>query len=875
VNFIRAGSLKTLLIVVAPLALILMAEYLGLFDGMSNYAHDLVFRLRGPMDADRRIVIAAVDDRTLNRLGQWPLRRIHYARFLDLLRKGGVVGFDIIMDDPSGDDAALGEAIRRHGHVILPSHIDRSTLKFYPPGAVAAQRVGHVHLEQDVDGVVRKASHTLRIGNRKIPSFSSALYEEWRGRPLRRGDPATPPEGRKDAAGIVQGDLRNINYYGPAGTFPRISLVDIIDGRYPATYFRGRIVLVGMTAEGAAEWVLTPFSRWRDRMSGIEAHANILNNLIQGNSIVEAPLSIRWLVSISLSLLGLFLFLRTGVRWSLLQWLAGIAAAAAASFALFACCDIWFSPVLFCLSLSAMFVAAYIFKLERAGKELSEEKEQWEESFNSINDAIVLMECNGEITRMNDTARSLLDPRMLELLKERCGLLHSDPPASPEDYGNSLLIKEESDSTGKSHFEIKSLPSLDRKGKRKGIVHIVRDITSRKKAEEEKERLRFQFLQAQKMESIGRLAGGIAHDFNNILTVIMGCSELALRKLAQDEPLKKQMLIIQDSSSKAAALVRQLLVFSRKQEMELQVVSLNSIVENMGKIIERVIGEDVSLRLQTEKPVRSILADPGHLEQVIMNLSVNARDAMPGGGTLTMETDDVELDEEYARHHGGVAPGPYTILTVTDTGIGMSPEVREHIFEPFFTTKKPGQGTGLGMSTVFGIVKQLSGHIHVYSEEGKGSVFKIYLPVCMQSSEEKPKPQSIPLPRGTESVLIAEDDPLIRQLMVDTLSPQGFAITVAGSGVEAVKLMETTDSTFDILLTDVVMPEMGGKELAQQFRKRYPNAGVLFMSGYTDEMILLQGVEHREVAFIQKPCTPSKLVMKLREVLDGSNSPCR
>jgi len=446
-----------------------------------------------------------------------------------------------------------------------------------------------------------------------------------------------------------------------------------------------------------------------------------------------------------------------------------------------------------------------------------------------------------------------------------------DSEQSPyaQENGNSLLIKEETDSTGKVHFEIKSLPSVDRKGRRKGIVHIVRDITLRKKAEEEKELLQFQFLQAQKMESIGRLAGGIAHDFNNILTVIMGCSELALRKLAQDEPLKKQMLIIQDSSSKAAALVRQLLVFSRKQEMELQVVSLNSIVENMGKIIERVIGEDVTLRLQTEKQVHSILADPGHIEQVIMNLSVNARDAMPRGGTLTIETDDVELDEEYARHHAGVAPGPYVIMTIADSGIGMSPEVREHIFEPFFTTKKQGQGTGLGMATVFGIIKQLSGHIHVYSEVGKGSLFKIYLPACRKATEEKPVPQSIPLPRGTESVLIAEDDPVIRQLMVDTLTPQGFKVLAAGSGVEAVKVMETTHSTFDILLTDVVMPEMGGKELAQLFQKRYPNARVLFMSGYTDEMILQQGVEHSEVAFIQKPCTPSKLVMKLREVLDG------
>jgi signal transduction histidine kinase/CHASE2 domain-containing sensor protein len=868
VNFIRAVSSKNLLIILVTLALILAAESLGLFDGMSNYAYDLFFRLRGPIEPDSRIVIAAIDDLTLNRLGRWPLRRIYYAKLLETLHETRVVGFDIIMDDPSEDDALLGEAIRRHGHVILPSHIDRSTLAFSLPGAITAQRLGHVHLEQDMDGVVRKVSHTLYIGSRKMPSFSSALYEEWSGRSLPREDPATALGSRKQPAGIVQMDFRNINYFGPAGTFTRIPLVEIIDGRYPANYFRDKIVLVGMTAEGLYGGVMTPFARPRDRMSGIETHANILNNLIDSDSMVEAPASIIWIVSFSFSLLGLFFFLSAGGRWTVLKWLSGIVAATIASYDLFTYCDIWFSPVLFYFSLSAMFVVAYIFQLERAGKQLAEEKDQWEESFNAINDAIVLMDCNSDIIRMNDAAKTLLDPRVLELLNARCRFMHSAISPSPEENGNYRMLTEETDSTGKSHFEIKSLPSFDRKGKRKGIVHIVRDITSRIKAEEERELLQFQFLQAQKMESIGRLAGGIAHDFNNILTIIMGCSELALRKLAQNEPLRKQMQIIQDSSSKAATLVRQLLVFSRKQIMELKVVSLNDIVEDMANIIERVIGEDVTLKLQTEKQVHNILADPSHMEQVIMNLSVNARDAMPKGGTLTIETDDVELDEQYARHHAGVTPGPYVILTVADSGIGMGPEVREHIFEPFFTTKKPGQGTGLGMSTVFGIIKQLSGHIHVYSEEGKGSVFKIYLPASRKVTEEKPKPEHIALPRGTESVLIAEDDPLILQLMVDTLVSQGFEVSVAGSGVEAIKLIETTHSTFDILLTDVVMPEMGGKELAQHFQKIYPNARVLFMSGYTDEMILQQGVEHKEVDFIQKPCTPSKLIMKLREVLD-------
>jgi len=844
-------------------------ECLGFFDGMSNYCNDLFFRLRGPREPDGRIVIAAIDDQTLNRLGRWPLSRIYYAKLLDRFDGNGVVGFDIILDDPSGDDPFLCKAIRKHGHVVLSSHIERfgpSTPLICLPDS---QRVGHVHLEPDIDGIVRRVSHTIYAGNLKIPSFTSALYEDWKGSSIPRQNPSPFDNVRKLPGGIMQMDFKNINFFGPPGSFKRLSFIDVFNGRYPASFFKNKIILVGLTAEGLDGEILTPFTDSRNRMNGVEVHANILNNLIDKNSITETSLLIKVIISIALSIFGLFLFIIAPGRIMVLQWLAGVALAAFLSFSLFAGFDIWFSPVLFTITFSLMFVAAFVFKLEQAWRDLAEEKDQWEESFNAINDAIVLMDSKCKIARMNESAKTMLEPSMLDFLISRCKSMLSIDSSFTGESDSLPCTTEETNSTGERHFEIKSLYSFDRKEKQKGVVHVVRDITLSKKAEKEKELLQFQLLQSQKMESIGRLAGGIAHDFNNILTVILGCCEFALRKLSQDAPLRKQVLAIQDSGQKAASLTRQLLVFSRKQEIELQVVRVNQIVENMAGILERIIGEDVTLHLKTEKPVQSVMADPGQLEQVIMNLSVNARDAMPSGGTLTIETDEEVLDEFYTRHHTGVDSGKYAVLTVSDTGIGMPPEVRERIFEPFFTTKKPGKGTGLGMSTVFGIIKQMSGHIYVYSEVDIGSVFKIYIPTCRQHPEGRPEPQSIILPQGTESVLVAEDDPAIRQLVIDSLAPQGFKVTVACSGAEAMELVESISSSFDILLTDVVMPEMGGKELAQNFQKKFPNAAVLFMSGYTDEMILQQGLEKQGISFIQKPCTPSKLVIKLREVLDS------
>ena len=857
--------LKQALIIVSGILMIVAADYLGLFIRFDYGCNDLFFRLRGPAVPDRRILIAAVDERTLMRLGRWPLQRAYYARLLEKVRTADAVGFDIVMTEPTEDDASLANAAGKLKVVVFPAYIKRfdGTLDSSP--AVVPRSTGHVHLEQDIDGVVRRLYHTISVNGATVPSFSSTIYENMTGKSIR----STAATRLKTSGTILQVDQNTINYCGPPGTFPHVSMVDILDGRYPPDFFAGRTILVGATAEGLESGNLTPFSEERGRMSGVETHANILNNLFKGNGIRESPDPFRWGISICLSLLGLLFFCRAGSGWLLAGWFSGIAGSMAGAYYLFTLFDTWFSPVLVCILLAFMLVTAHLFRLEQASRELQSAKEEWEESFDTINDAIVLMDCEGRITRSNKTA-GLLPKQVLASLSLTCrGSGASGTGGTSAGNGNGKE-REIRDPDSERFFEIKTLPRFDGEGNKIGFVHIVQDVSGRKKAEAEKETIRFQLLQSQKMESVGRMAAGITHDFNNLLTAILGFSELAIIRMDPHDPIRNHVQIIHESGLKAAQLTRQLLAFSRKEVMHLQVVNLSKTVNDLSKILARIIGEDVTLKLVTKELTSFVKADPGHLEQVIMNLAVNARDAMPHGGTLTIETSEVYLDEKYARSHFSVAPGHYVTMRMSDTGIGMSKEVQAKIFEPFFTTKKSGEGTGLGLSTVYGIVKQLSGHINVYSEVGTGSVFTIYLPVCEPEEEKITEQKTQPPRHGSESILVAEDDPMVRQLIADTLEPLGYRVSLAGSCAEAEKLIENAPADFHILLTDVIMPESGGKELARAFRERYPAAGVIFMSGYTEEIITRHGLDPVGISFLQKPLIPNRVVTKIREVLDGT-----
>ena len=404
-----------------------------------------------------------------------------------------------------------------------------------------------------------------------------------------------------------------------------------------------------------------------------------------------------------------------------------------------------------------------------------------------------------------------------------------------------------------------------------GAIANVQLRNERKRAEEEKGFLQQQLHQSQKMEAIGKLAGGIAHDFNNLLTIINTNAQLALTELRDWDPLKGKLESIQKAGERAANLTRQLLAFSRRQVVEMKVIDLNVLLQELEKMLIRIIGEDVELRTVLDKGLGRVKADPGQIEQVILNLVVNARDAMPFGGKLTIETANMELDEEYTLTHFDMNPGRYVMLSVSDTGMGMTPEVRERIFEPFFTTKEKGKGTGLGLSTAYGVVKHSGGNIWVYSEPGQGTTFKIYLPQVDGPLEKEIRKKVVNggLPGGRETILVVEDEEEVRKLAVAILRKQGYRILEASHGGDAFLICEQGKEPVHLLLTDVVMPGLNGPELARRLMSFYPQMKVLFMSGYTDNAIFQQGVLDYGMFFLQKPFSVEGLVGKVREVLDN------
>jgi PAS domain S-box-containing protein len=408
--------------------------------------------------------------------------------------------------------------------------------------------------------------------------------------------------------------------------------------------------------------------------------------------------------------------------------------------------------------------------------------------------------------------------------------------------------------------ELTITPVRNARGEIAYFIAIKRDLT-------EERALQTQFLQAQKMESVGQLAGGIAHDFNNLLTVINSVAELAMEDASDRSPLHADLTQILQAGARAAALTRQLLAFSRRQVMTMEVLNLGTLVANLQSMLQRLIGEDVELVVVPPMGLGNIRADAGQIEQVVLNLAVNARDAMPAGGRLTFEIHDVELDESYTAQHPAVEPGPYVMLAVSDTGVGMDEATRAKIFEPFFTTKELGRGTGLGLSTVFGIVKQSRGNIWVYSEPGNGTTFKIYLPrVDAAARMARPARSTAPV-QGSGTILVVEDDPALRDVVTRILRSAGYTVVPARNGADALRLLELHEGTVHLLLTDVVMPGISGPELVARMAAVRPEMKVIYTSGYADDAVLRHGVLSDTTHFVGKPYTIEALTSKVREVL--------
>ncbi len=414
----------------------------------------------------------------------------------------------------------------------------------------------------------------------------------------------------------------------------------------------------------------------------------------------------------------------------------------------------------------------------------------------------------------------------------------------------------------------KAVPLFNNKGDIAGAIESIRDITDIKQAEEERSKLKEQLFQSQKMETVGLLAGGVAHDFNNLLTPILGYSEILMRNFSKEDPRYMKLDHIRQAATLARGLTRRLLAFGRKQVLELRLLNLGEFVYEFEPILHRTIRENILIKISIQPSLGLVRADKGQMEQVLLNLAVNAQDAMPSGGSLAIEAQNVIIDESYVDTHLEVTPGPYVMLSVTDTGIGMDAQTQEHIFEPFFTTKELGRGTGLGLSTVYGIIKQHSGSISVYSERGQGSIFRIYLPRAVEEREKKEQQtESAIIEQGTGVVLVVEDNKTVRALVCKMLEGLGYSVVTAENEDQCIEAAKKYPGGINLLLTDVIMPKLNGKELFEVLKRDYPDLKVLFMSGYPGNIIGSHGVLDNDTNFLQKPFTLAALSQKIRKVL--------
>jgi PAS domain S-box-containing protein len=543
------------------------------------------------------------------------------------------------------------------------------------------------------------------------------------------------------------------------------------------------------------------------------------------------------------------------------------------------------ASVVVCFASLALWHATMLARAEAVRKRSDDALLASESRFRRLFDSgiigIIIADLGGAIVDANDAFLQMVGYSRAELERGEVRWDRMTPPEwQAETVKRTTLVR----TTGRSGLGEKEYVRKD--GSRVPVlvagaslddhttVGIVSDLTLQRRTEAALQKTEGQLRQAQKMEAVGLLAGGIAHDFNNMLSVILSYSRLAMDEMKDNDPVRGDLLEIEGAGQRAAGLTRQLLAFSRQQLLQPRIVELNEIIHGVSKMLDRVIGEDIELSTVLGATTSRVKVDPGQIEQMLMNLMVNARDAMPRGGKITLETNNVELDETYAREHLGIVAGSYVMLGVTDTGMGMDEATQARIFEPFFTTKEKGRGTGLGLATVFGIVKQSGGAIWVYSELGKGTTFKVYLPRSEATGDLLASPASPAVAkRGSETVLLVEDDSSLRTLARNILQRNGYQVLEATSGGDALLICEQHTGPIDLLLTDVVMPRMNGPQLAERLTKLRPSMRVLYMSGYTDDSVIRHGVLAADMAFVQKPLLPDVLLSKVRESIDTAPRP--
>jgi PAS domain S-box-containing protein len=877
--FKNNDKVRFVCLVLVFIAALLFFESTGLLEGINNYCYNLAFRLRGERTPDNRIIIAAIDEKTLAKLGRWPIRRSYYADLLNYFDKTAVVGMNIIFSESSEDDTQLADAITRHGKVVLPAYIDSGFKISAPVKALTPAAIGHVHLEQGIDGFVREVFHRISHPSGALPSFASAIYDVINDKNIRRPEIKDKIPHHKVFDNIIQSDNRWVNYYGAPGTFQYISVADILEGQWPPSFFADKIVLVGTTTAGLNEGILVPFTDRRSKMPAVEVHAHLLNNLLDNSNIRPVGPLARWTFVTVLAVFCFFMFIKYGSLSGTFIGVMGLLALTLITIMAFATFNIWLSPVSPYVSIGISFLLAYFFNLQKMKTLLLQAKENWEESFNTINDAICIHDENCNIVLANNAAEQTFGSPLLEFLKQRCRQQCFENGDSNAGFGPG--IKEE-DSTEEifhpelnRYLEIKSLPRFDKNHHRKGIVQIVRDITENKKSQKEQQILHEQLIQAQKMEAIGTLAGGIAHDFNNILAAVMGYTELTVLSLPEKSQLRNQLNHVLKASLRARELVEQILTFSRQtsQDFQPKPIQIGLIVKEALKLIRSTFPSTIQFQLDIASNGKVVI-DPSQMHQVIMNLCTNAKHAMQqNGGVLTVEMKDIDIEPnaEILGQEPDLQPGPYIRIAVKDTGHGMAPEVVKRIFEPYFTTKEKGVGTGLGLSMVHGITKNCGGTINIESKVGKGTSIYVYLPRTNSDKTLKERKKSTtaqPAPTGAERILFIDDEPELVTLSRQILERLGYQVVTKNNGIDALKEFKEKPNHFDVVVTDMTMPKMTGEKLAQELINIRPEIPIILCTGFNEQINEQKAKAIGIKAFLMKPLTVNQLAETVRTVLE-------
>ena len=786
------------------------------------------------------------------------------------------------------------------------------------PISASARGTGFLNATADGDGILRRVPLLIEHEGKLHPSLTLAAVLEagMAEAPVVASQPGGAwvlSLGPRQIPLDVRGNM--LVRFRARHQFPTVSAADVLTDRLPpGTTFRNRLVVVGISALGVEQSVATPVD---PHVPAAEIHATVIDSLLRGDSLSRPP----WAPGLELALVGaLALGAAVLLHWrrSTAGMLVASLAAVGATGALWAACAWAFrrrglilSPLYPSLALWSSFVVVTTLDLvverRRAEQVLRDLMRAWTGLLNAVVSlgavqrrrrrlARALRASETRYQRLFEDApiglyRTAPDGRVLDanqamaqILRypDRQAILAINIAALEVDAGGHAESSDPGAAIGVSDpverrwrcadgaavwVKTTAHALRDARGRLVGHQGVVEDVTERRRAAETRERLERQLSEARRMEALGRLAGGVAHDFNNLLTVIVGRTQLVLTGSPPPSVLH-QVEVIHEASRRAAELTKQLLAFSRRQALQPRVLDLNRLLRDAHRILARLLREDITLVMTYGESLKRVRADPGQLHQIILNLAVNARDAMPTGGRLVLATANAELDADFAARHPEIRPGRYVALSVRDTGVGMDARTLANCFEPFYTTKEPGHGTGLGLSTVYGIVQQHLGCVDVASAPDAGTTFTVYLP-GLDATPDVERPPTVLRQGGHERILLVEDEPAVRAVTRDLLQAQGFSVVVAGDAASALRLVEEERPTVDLLLTDVIMPGLSGREIARRMRERQPNVRVLYMSGYTDDVLATHELQGRGAPVLEKPFSAEALVRAIRRALEA------